>query len=255
MKLCTFEMNSPLGRTPRLGLKTQKEKILDLNLAYALMLAERDGHLRARELADVLVPPDMSAWLKNERFGRQAVDEAVDYLGARINGDDLRGPRGEKLLHGLEEVRLLAPLPRPSSMRDCALFMEHVKKSMERSGRHEELKQLIEIQKKLPVVYYKGNPASVVGPDSDIVMHPGETRHDYECEVCCVIGRTGRDIPPDKVWDHLAGFTIFNDVSGRDMCGLEIKSLLGLAKGKDKDGWNQMGPYLVTPDEWDFRDE
>ncbi|MFH1090233.1 MAG: fumarylacetoacetate hydrolase family protein, partial [Pseudomonadota bacterium] len=46
-----------------------------------------------------------------------------------------------------------------------------------------------------------------------------------------------------------------NDVSGRDMCGLEIKSLLGLAKGKDKDGWNQMGPYLVTPDEWDFRDE
>ena len=58
-----------------------------------------------------------------------------------------------------------------------------------------------------------------------------------------------------RFWDHIAGFTIFNDLSGRDHVNLEVSAWLGPGKGKDYDGWNQLGPYMVTTDEWDFRDE
>ena len=166
MRLCTFERGSFLGRVSRIGLMTLKDRILDLNLAYALMLSERDGHPRARELAELLVPPNMSAWLQNEQFGRRAVDEVLAYLGDRINGDELLGSAGQQLLHSMENVKLLAPILRPNTLRDCMLFLEHVKRSMELEGQHEELKAFLDIQDQIPAVFYKGNPNTVVGDPS-----------------------------------------------------------------------------------------
>ena len=163
------------------------------------MYMERDNHPRAKELADLLVPPDMLAWLQNEQFGRQAVDETLAHLGKRLDQDEISGPKGQKLLHKPDEVRLLSPILRPNTIRDCMLFLEHVRRSMELEGLHEELAQFMSVQDKLPAIYYKGNPCTVVGPDSEIVMYPGETRHDFECEVCCIIGRTAKNVTPEKI--------------------------------------------------------
>ena len=249
MKLCTFEISSPLGLTERLGLLTPGGRILDLNLASALTLAEKDTHPKARELADVLVPPDMLAFLRNQDHGRRAVDEALAFLGSRVDDEALAGPKGERLVHSLKSVRLLAPLPRPLSIRDTLCFIDHLK------GTLPEGMEVPQIYYEIPALYYKGNPASVIGPDQDVIWPPYSELLDYELEFAAVIGRQGINIPREEAWDHIAGYMVFNDVSARDIQMQEMAALLGPSKGKDMDAGNVFGPYLVTADEFDPRED
>ena len=245
MRLCTFEVGSRLGPARRLGAQTAAGRILDLNLAYALTLAEKQEHPRAHELANVLLPPDMLQFLINGQFGRSAVEEALARLGPRVDDLGLTGPGEERLVYDLEEISLLAPLPRPNSIRDCLVFEEHLKNSM---GGQPIPPAWYEIP-----VYYKGNPDTVAGPDDDVVWPSYTQVLDYELEFAAIIGRQGVNIPKEEAWDYIAGYTIFNDVSARDVQMKEMSCLLGPAKGKDMDGGNVMGPFLVTPDEFDPR--
>ncbi len=70
---------------------------------------------------------------------------------------------------------------------------------------------------------------------------------DYELEVACVIGRAGRDIAEEDAEEYIAGYTIMNDWSARDLQREEMSVGLGPAKGKDFA--TSLGPWLVTPDE------
>jgi 2-keto-4-pentenoate hydratase/2-oxohepta-3-ene-1,7-dioic acid hydratase in catechol pathway len=65
--------------------------------------------------------------------------------------------------------------------------------------------------------------------------------------VAAVIGRAGRDLSPDEAGAHIAGYTIFNDWSARDLQMAEMRLGLGMCKGKDFA--NTLGPWIVTPDE------
>jgi 2-keto-4-pentenoate hydratase/2-oxohepta-3-ene-1,7-dioic acid hydratase in catechol pathway len=80
------------------------------------------------------------------------------------------------------------------------------------------------------------------------VLWPSFTeKFDYELEIAFVIGKTGRNIQPGQARDYIAGFTVMNDFSARDMQRKEMKVRLGPAKGKD---WcTAIGPVLVTMDE------
>jgi 2-keto-4-pentenoate hydratase/2-oxohepta-3-ene-1,7-dioic acid hydratase in catechol pathway len=244
MRLCTFEVETRLGPQERLGARTPSGRILDLNLAYALTLAEREEHPRAYELAEVLTPPDMLGYLENGRFGLDAGKEALSYLGDRADDPDLEGPLGEQVVYGADEVELLAPLPRPNSVRDCLAFEAHVKNSA--GGK------VPDAWYEIPI-YYKGNPDTVQGTGADVIWPAYTQLLDYELEFAAVIGREGADIPKEEAWDHIAGYTVFNDVSARDIQMKEMSCMLGPAKGKDMDGGNVMGPFLVTPDEFDPR--
>ena len=73
---------------------------------------------------------------------------------------------------------------------------------------------------------------------------------DYELEMGCVIGTTGRDISREDARSHIFGFTIFNDFSARDTQGMEMESGLGPSKSKDFDNANVLGPWIVTIDEF-----
>jgi 2-keto-4-pentenoate hydratase/2-oxohepta-3-ene-1,7-dioic acid hydratase in catechol pathway len=98
-------------------------------------------------------------------------------------------------------------------------------------------------------VYYKGNPASVVGPEAEIRWPSFTEKLDFELEFGVFIGREGRDIPEAEAASYIAGYTVFNDFSARDIQLREMQGRLGPAKGKDFDTGNAMGPWLVTPDE------
>jgi 2-keto-4-pentenoate hydratase/2-oxohepta-3-ene-1,7-dioic acid hydratase in catechol pathway len=98
-------------------------------------------------------------------------------------------------------------------------------------------------------LYYKANRFSVSGP-GDVIRWPGYSRlMDYECELACIIGVGGADIPRERAMDHVFGYTVFNDFSARDAQGAEMAGGLGPAKGKDFDGANAFGPCIVTADE------
>lgn len=149
-------------------------------------------------------------------------------------------------LSPLSSVRLKAPLPNPSSLKDFFAFETHARASYERAGQ-----TMPEAWKDIPA-YFKGNHREVYGPEEEIPWPSYTRRLDFECEVACVAGRHGRDLSPERAAGHVFGYMIFNDFSARDIQKKE-KSL-GMGPGKGKDFANAFGPWLVTADEADPKD-
>jgi 2-keto-4-pentenoate hydratase/2-oxohepta-3-ene-1,7-dioic acid hydratase in catechol pathway len=140
-------------------------------------------------------------------------------------------------------VRLLAPLRAPNSLRDFLAFRDHVERGAARRGT-----AVPEAWDRLPV-YYKGNRRSISG-DGDDVHWPSYTeRLDYECEVAAVVGRPGRDWTEEEARSAIFGYVVMNDWSARDIQRDEMACWLGPAKAKDFN--TSFGPVLVTADAWD----
>jgi 2-keto-4-pentenoate hydratase/2-oxohepta-3-ene-1,7-dioic acid hydratase in catechol pathway len=163
--------------------------------------------------------------------------------GTRLAEAAARAERRPDVVVPLDETHLLAPVPVPPSVRDFYAFEQHVRTARERRGLEME-PDWYEL-----AVFYFSNPASIVGDGDDVAVPPGCNELDYELEVAAVIGRAGRDLDAADANAHIAGFTIMNDWSARDLQRREMKLNLGPAKGKDFA--TTLGPFLVTPDELD----
>jgi fumarylacetoacetate (FAA) hydrolase len=147
----------------------------------------------------------------------------------------------ERVAVPLWEVDLLAPIQRPPAIRDFYAFEQHVATAHAKRGR-----PVPPAWYDIPVFYF-GNPAAVYGPDAAVPKPAATSELDFELELACVIGTAGRNIAAADAWDHIAGYTIMNDWSARDLQRHEMSVGLGPAKGKDFA--TSLGPYLVTPDE------
>lgn len=98
-------------------------------------------------------------------------------------------------------------------------------------------------------IYYKCNRFAVAGPDTTVDWPAASQIIDYELELACVIGKGGANISASDAADHIFGYTIFNDLTARDLQFKEMQGPLGPAKGKDFDNANILGPVVVTVDE------
>lgn len=160
---------------------------------------------------------------------------------------------------------LRAPLPLPPQIRDFMCFEKHVVQAFGAALRMRAARAASPVERDTLLaqasayrppeawyqqpLYYKANRFAVSGPE-EVVEWPAYSRlMDYECELACVIGRPGRDIPVSRAREHVFGFTIFNDFSARDAQAIEMAGGLGPAKGKDFDKANAFGPCIVTMDE------
>jgi 2-keto-4-pentenoate hydratase/2-oxohepta-3-ene-1,7-dioic acid hydratase in catechol pathway len=218
MKLATFVSS----RGPAVGLvDLNRGAVLDLGLAsggeasFASMLALIDAGPTALDRARQLA----SAW---------STAASIPLAGAR----------------------LLAPLPEPRQIRDGMFFEEHVLNAGKRVAARlgQPAPPVPKVWYERPI-YYITSRYSVAGPEH-VVQWPKNSRvMDFECEFACIIGKTGRDIPKSQALDHIFGFTIFNDFSARDLQAAEMQARLGPAKGKNFDGSNVFGPWIVTTDE------
>lgn len=141
-------------------------------------------------------------------------------------------------------ARVLAPIATPPSIRDFYAFEAHVVNAQR--GRGLEVDPL---WYEHPSFYFT-NPAAVVGPEVPIAAPVGCDRLDFELEVACVIGRPASDVDPldPTGMGVIAGFTVLNDWSARDLQAHETPLKLGPTKGKDFA--TSLGPWLVTPDEF-----
>lgn len=244
MRLVTFEVSTPLGPFERLG-ALLGDKIVDLQAAFAAFL-KSEGETQPSRLAETDIPPDMRQFLETGRCGSRAARRGLAFAEAVLkSGEALRGPRGEMLFYERAAVRLKAPLPRPASLRDFLAFEVHTKAGFARRG-----EPIPEAWYQMPV-YYKGNHRAIVGPDEDVRWPRYTQQLDYELELACVIGREGRDVTVEEAPAYIAGYTVMNDWSARDIQRSEMAVRLGPAKGKDFA--TSLGPYLVTPDELDPR--
>jgi 2-keto-4-pentenoate hydratase/2-oxohepta-3-ene-1,7-dioic acid hydratase in catechol pathway len=191
-----------------------------------------------------------------DRSGRERValadGDAVHPLSPGRRLVDLLGDDGTRLGEAADEartfdpvhlsqVKLLAPVTTPPSVRDFYAFEQHVKTARERRGLDMDPDWY-----ELPVFYFS-NPAAIVGPDDEVAVPPGTAALDFELEVAAVVGRGGSDLDPDEAEAHIAGFCVMNDWSARDIQVREMKLSMGPVKGKDFA--TTLGPVLVTPEE------
>ena len=168
-----------------------------------------------------------------------AARRAIDY--AVMLGLSSTGPGGEAIFYKSADVRTAAPIPNPPSLRDFIAFEGHIAATSKRRG------QPIPPEWYKAPVYYKGNHRTIIGSGENLPWPLDTTKLDYELELACVIGRQGRDIAEREAQDYIAGYTIMNDFSARDIQFQEMACRLGPAKGKDFA--TALGPCLVTPDE------
>jgi 2-keto-4-pentenoate hydratase/2-oxohepta-3-ene-1,7-dioic acid hydratase in catechol pathway len=96
-----------------------------------------------------------------------------------------------------------------------------------------------------PILFSK-HTGAISGPNDPIRIPPGATKVDWEVELAVVIGQVARRVPAARAIDHVAGYTIANDVSERDFQHQRGGQLI---KGKSWESFCPLGPWLVTTDE------
>src|ERR1700735_5082015 len=143
----------------------------------------------------------------------------------------------------LNQVKLMAPIPRPPSIRYSLCFLSHMRNCQAAMGAG---RVLSDTWYQIPAFYF-ACPSTVLGPYDDAPMAPGSAWQDFELEIAAVIGTTGKDLSVAEAEQAIIGYMIFNDWSARDLQQLEGQLAIGQAKGKDSGV--TLGPYLVTPDE------
>ncbi|MGY1617327.1 fumarylacetoacetate hydrolase family protein [Geodermatophilus sp. SYSU D00691] len=143
------------------------------------------------------------------------------------------------------DARLLAPL-QPRSFRDFLAFEGHLKNAFKNLGRD------IPAEWYEVPAFYRSVGSTVTGPDTELAWPSYTEQLDHELELAAVIGRPCKDVPASEALDYVFGFTIWNDMSARDVQRRELPVGMGPAKAKEWDGSNVLGPCIVTPDEIDL---
>jgi len=183
---------------------------------------------------------DMLSLLDQGKTGIEEARKAFREVQVLRREKEVKGLYEEGILLRSDEVTIMAPIPRPRKNIVCLglNYSEHVQEGRRARG---------EPPAPLPTdpVFFTKAPTCVIGPNDDIVYPRATTRLDYEIELAFVIGRKGKYIPRDKAYEHIVGYTVFNDVTARDLQRKHSQWF----RGKSLDTFAPMGPHLVTSDE------
>jgi fumarylacetoacetate (FAA) hydrolase len=167
--------------------------------------------------------------LDGERVHELEAGAMVDWLNGR--GRDRTGAS-----NALADVAVRAPVLEPPSVRDFFAFEGHVAAGWRLRGG-----SIPEYWYQAPVFYFS-NAASIVGPGQPVRRPEATKMLDFELELAAIIGGDSQ----------IAGFTLMNDWSARDVQAGEMS--VGLGPAKAKDFATSLGPWLVTPDELQYAD-
>lgn len=144
---------------------------------------------------------------------------------------------GERLR--LADVRLRAPIVPRKFFHTAGNFAAH----------HEELQKVNWSHPVHKGIVFFQNVDAIIGPDDAIVYPEGLTRElDYELELAIIIGKPGKWFGPDEAPAHIAGYTVFNDITARDIQRREMESGV-FSFSKAIDTFCPIGPWIVTADE------
>jgi len=110
-------------------------------------------------------------------------------------------------------------------------------------------KELKHVVPKEPIFFTKAT-SSLIPHDSDIVIpHWLDGRVDHEAELAVIIGKQGKNIPEKEAMSHVAGYTILNDITAREMQKEDIKNGRPWYRSKSLDTFCPLGPYVVPADD------
>jgi 2-keto-4-pentenoate hydratase/2-oxohepta-3-ene-1,7-dioic acid hydratase in catechol pathway len=246
MRLLQFATTSDAGRRHHLGAlvdgSADEGTVVDVAAAVRSML-EHDGVSRAgiAALGPALGPDGMLEFIEGGAATRDAAERALEHVAT--SGAE-RDPSGARLHYDAATLELLPAITGPPMLRDFMAFEQHLLNVFPRLGRE------IPPEWYERPVYYKANTGSL-GAHRQSIGFPGYAqRLDFEFEFAAILGRDGTNIREDRAGAHIFGYTIYNDLSAREIQQREMTVGLGPAKGKDFHGAHVLGPVVVTADEF-----
>lgn len=219
MKLVNFTV----AGSPRLGAIID-EKAIDLSQAY-LAFQQKQGKMSSFPSG---YPIDMLTYLQSGDKAQQAVQEVVNWVSSSY-----ASLSNQQFVYPISKIQIDPPIRSPSKIICIGLnYADHCRE------------QKFDIPESL--ILFAKFPSAVIGP-GDSITWSGEVSQqvDYEAELAVVIGRKARNVPEDKIYKHIGGYTIVNDVSARDVQFADKQWV----RGKSFDTFCPLGPYLVTPND------
>jgi 2-keto-4-pentenoate hydratase/2-oxohepta-3-ene-1,7-dioic acid hydratase in catechol pathway len=160
--------------------------------------------------------------------------KAARYVAGK-DEEALKKLRQSGVLVNLSGVKLLAPIPSPR--KNVVMLGINYQEHIDEGARAREI---VVNTPEVPVFFTK--PAtSVIGHLGKVVHHKATERLDYEAELAVVIGKKGKDIPRDKAFDYVFGYTLCLDMTARDLQRRHNQWF----KGKSLDTFCPLGPWIV----------
>lgn len=236
------------GPDQRVGAIHDGRLVVDLSLAHAKLLHERDGEPHAPEKAAVQVPSDLAGFIEKGDAAIDAARQSIERLFQHAH--DQRAPRGETIVHPIESVRLHAPRAKDARIA-CAggnFADHHLAMAQRRPGGKKEAAELTlqGVGDSIRAAGFWGFwkvDRTCPGP-GDAVSYPARAKYfDYEGEAAIVIGRQGKNIRAQDWNSYVWGVTLMCDWSIRQS---PESGRMNFAMSKNFDGSCSLGPCILV---------
>ncbi len=206
------------------------ELIIDLSRAYHAA-KKHSGNEDELAIAALRIPADLIDLLRGGETSLRAAQQALDFVRSQLKGND-RALKQQGIVYALESVALLQPVLHPGKVIYLGLnYRDHAKEAGMAIPEY-------------PVLFHKV-AGSLTGHNQPIVVPRSSSKIDFEGELAIITGRRGKYIAENEALSYIAGYTIGNDVSARD---LQFRTSQWTT-GKMLDTFGPLGPALVTRDE------
>jgi len=220
MRLVTFSRNS----AQRLGLMGPQEHIIDL------------AEVNRRYLKGGNAPfmKNMQSFIEAGGKAVQIARKAEKYVAGK-NADEQKKLLSVGALVKPNQAKIISPIPLPK--KNCVMLGINYREHVDEGARAREL----EIKYPEWPVFFTKPSTSVIGHLGKVVNHKCATKLDWEVELAVVMGRKGRDIPKNKAYDYVFGYTVCLDMTARELQRQHGQWF----KGKSLDTFCPLGPWIV----------
>ncbi|MEE9418197.1 MAG: fumarylacetoacetate hydrolase family protein [Desulfatiglandaceae bacterium] len=227
MKLATFRQDGKKN----LGI-VWGERIIDLNEGHRLFMKQQG------QPGEPLPDLDMKGFLSQGPTALKVATRIKTWVQEQVREESDVPAELQSVLLDLDKAKILAPISNPPKILCLARnYVSHIR----------EVSEDAQLPKNL-LVFMKPSTA-IIGPGDSVVVPPDCEKLDHEVELAVVIGKKGRYIPKGLAMDHVAGYTVFNDISDRGHLLQEETQRVNWFCMKAQDTFAPMGPYIVLTDE------
>jgi 2-keto-4-pentenoate hydratase/2-oxohepta-3-ene-1,7-dioic acid hydratase in catechol pathway len=220
MRLVTFAQKNQ----QRIGVIGPQDQVIDLpEISRRYLKGGNPSYLAS-----------MQAFIEAGAKAVQTAKKAEKYVASKSADEQKKLARAGALLKA-SQARLCAPIPWPR--KNLVMLGVNYREHVDEGAKARSL----EIKYPEWPVFFTKPATSVIGHMGKVVRHKATERLDWEVELAVVIGKKGRDIPKEKAYDYVFGYTICLDMTARELQRLHGQWF----KGKSLDTFCPIGPWIV----------